>query len=208
MKLTNILWSTRGQDWGFRMLRRPELGCNDWLDVHHEMFRESKAVEEYDANQGNIKLSSNLTVPYIAFSFPDPEKRKDRSGRIIPHEVALVGEEVKAFQDVRSTIDEIWETLSSIYEILYPLSATEVDKQEILIRGDSFYLSQKEVESNISSVEDNKSNFQAATIAIAVITIVAIILMLSLQYLGQDRNSGSSPKSTNSEIFQIIGYLG
>lgn len=207
MKLTTILWSTRGRDWGFRMLLLPQLSCSDWLDAHHRMFQENTVTEEYQVNQGNIKLSSNLTVPYIALSFPDPEQRKDRAGRIIPHEIALLGEEIQAFQDIRSAVNEIWKTLSSTYAILYPLSATEVDQRSIEVRGDSLHLVQKEAEINTPLAEDKNPNFQPVAIAIAVIAIVAIILMLSLQYIGQDRNPGSSPESINSKISQVTGGL-
>lgn len=207
MKLTTILWSTRGRDWGFRMLLLPQLSCSDWLDAHHRMFQENTVTEEYQVNQGNIKLSSNLTVPYIALSFPDPEQRKDRAGRIIPHEIALFGEEIQAFQDIRSAVNEIWKTLSSTYAILYPLSATEVDQRSIEVRGDSLHLVQKEAEINTPLAEDKNPNFQPVAIAIAVIAIVAIILMLSLQYIGQDRNPGSSPESINSKISQVTGGL-
>lgn len=207
MKLTNILWSTRGQNWGFRLLLLPELDCSDWLDARHSMFREGKSAEEYFFNQGDIRLSSNLTVPYLAFSFPDPEQRKDRAGRIIPHEVALFGEETKAFQDIQSAVDEIWKILSSNYAILYPLSAIEIDKLSVEVTGDSLYIAQKNTEINTPLAEDNNPDFQHAAIAIGVIAIVAIFLLLSLQYLGQDRNPASSPESTNSEIFQITGRL-
>jgi hypothetical protein len=171
------------------------------------MFQENTVTEEYQVNQGNIKLSSNLTVPYIALSFPDPEQRKDRAGRIIPHEIALLGEEIQAFQDIRSAVNEIWKTLSSTYAILYPLSATEVDQRSIEVRGDSLHLVQKEAEINTPLAEDKNPNFQPVAIAIAVIAIVAIILMLSLQYIGQDRNPGASPESINSKISQVTGGL-
>ncbi|MFE4108475.1 hypothetical protein [Almyronema epifaneia] len=207
MKLTNILWSTRGHDWGFRMLLLPKLSCTDWLDAHHRMFQDNTATEEYQVNQGNIRLSSNLTVSYIALSFPDPEQRKDRSGRIIPHEVALLGEEINAFQDIQFAVNEIWKTLSSTYATLYPLSPDEVDKRSIEARGDSLYLVQKEAEINTSLTEDKKPNFHPVAIAIAVIAIATIILMLSLQYLEQDRNPGSSPESTSSKISQVTGNL-
>ncbi|MBD2427362.1 hypothetical protein [Phormidium sp. FACHB-1136] len=171
------------------------------------MFQDNTVTEEFQVNQGNIKLSSNITVPYIALSFPDPEQRKDRAGRIIPHEIALLGEEIKAVQDIRSAVNEIWKTLSSTYSILYPLSATEVDKRNIEVRGDSLYLVQKEAEINALLAEDKKPNFQPVAIAIAVIAIVAIVLMLSLQYLEQNRNPGSSPEFTNSKISQVTGSL-
>lgn len=207
MKLTNILWSTRGRDWGFRMILLPSLNCNNWLDAHHRIFQESRATEEYKVDQGDIKLSSDLTIPYIALSFPDPEQRKDRAGRIIPHEVALLGEEIRAFQDIRSAVDEIWIILSSTYANLYPLSAAEVDKQSIVVREGSLYLVQKEAQIKTPLVEDKKPNFQLAAIAMAVIVIAAIILLLSLQYLGQDRNPDSSPESIDSKIFQVTGDL-
>ncbi len=188
------------------MILLPQLSCNDWLDAHHTMFQKSRATEDDQIKRGEaIELSSNLTVPYVALSFPDPEQRKDRAGRIIPHEVALLGEEIKASQDTRFavdeiSVDEIWKILSSTYEILYPLSAVEVDKQSIEVRGDSLCLVQKAAETNTSLAEDKKLNFQLAVIVIAVIAVAAIILMLSLQYLGQDRNPGGSyPESINSK---------
>ena len=47
LDLKNILWSTRGQNWGFRFILKPEeYGRHeDWLSYYEKMFKSDFADE-------------------------------------------------------------------------------------------------------------------------------------------------------------------
>jgi hypothetical protein len=73
----SLVWATRGRTWGFRFLR--DGGLNDPLVLYRKTFAglegESKVCQRF----GEV----------LALRFPDPVGRKDRSGRVIPHDFIL-----------------------------------------------------------------------------------------------------------------------
>lgn len=69
----SLIWATRGRTWGFRFLLRG--GIRDPLPVYEEVF---SAIQ--DEPEAWCRASDK-----VALRFPDPLKRKDEAGRIIPH---------------------------------------------------------------------------------------------------------------------------
>lgn len=103
----SVIWTTRGRTWGFRFLR----------DGGHE-----RPLEFY--NQAFSEVDDELEVFHkgadsIAIRFADPLDRKDRSGRVIPHEFVLTSDDMKGIScldDVRSII---WPAFSAEYSEIW-----------------------------------------------------------------------------------------
>lgn len=73
----SLIWATRGRDWGFRFLR--DGGNADPLPEYDRAF--SRAG---DAPEVCLRVDER-----VALRFPDPLLRKDRAGRVIPHEFVV-----------------------------------------------------------------------------------------------------------------------
>lgn len=98
----SLLWATRGRTWGFRFLRQGEFG--DPLPVYDEAFSGVEDVSEVFRRDGER----------VALRFPDPLKRKDRAGRVIPHDFV-------AFAPLADQIDSVEDGL----RLVWPLVAKE-----------------------------------------------------------------------------------
>lgn len=97
----SLIWATRGRTWGFRFLRRG--GCEDPLPVYDAAF---SGVEEN--TEARRRVAETMTLPeMVALRFPDPEGRRDRVGRVIPHEFVVFGplaDEINSVEDGRRLI--------------------------------------------------------------------------------------------------------
>lgn|GEM_PF-765187 len=122
----DILWSSRGKDWGFRILQRPTTFECDWLDVHKEVFGNSKDDEGfYLRTQVRIGL---IEKKCVGIRFLDPELRCDSAGRVIPHEFIVFGQSSLALEDNTDWV-HLWPVVSEDYAILYPMSLREVQER-------------------------------------------------------------------------------
>ena len=74
-----FIWATRGRTWGFRFLR--DGGLADPLAVYDEVF-----AEVGDQSEAWCRVGDKA-----ALRFPDPDGRRDLAGRVIPHDVVLLG---------------------------------------------------------------------------------------------------------------------
>lgn len=93
--LQRLIWATRGKTWGFRFLR--DGGEVDPLPVYEAAF--------YGTGDGAEVWLANDDRG--ALRFPDPLERRDRSGRVIPHEFVIYGplcEEIRSADEGRRLV--------------------------------------------------------------------------------------------------------
>ena len=122
----DILWSSRGKDWGFRILQHPTTFECDWLDIHKAVFANSKDDEGfYERTQVRIGL---IEKKCVGIRFLDPELRCDSAGRVIPHEFIVFGQSSLALEDNTDWV-HLWPVVSEDYAILYPMSLREVQER-------------------------------------------------------------------------------
>lgn len=72
-----FLWVSRGKNWGFRFLRTA--GLVNPLEIYEAAF----------SGIGDTTEAFRKNADTVALRFPDPEKRCDAAGRMIPHEFVL-----------------------------------------------------------------------------------------------------------------------
>jgi hypothetical protein len=130
-----LLLSTRGFNWGFAFPIKPN-GVDvqnkggkplDWLSTH-EAASSQDAVETQTSN-GVIRTISGLVgvaktkieTPFLQVEFNDPLGRKDRSGRVIPHTVTLIGDQVESLKDLKpeDLVSKIWTEIADDYAAIY-----------------------------------------------------------------------------------------
>ena len=122
----DILWSSRGKDWGFRILQHPTTFECEWLDVHKEVFGNSKDDEGfYERTQVRIGL---IEKKCVGIRFLDPELRCDSADRVIPHEFIVFGSSSLALEDNTDWV-HLWQIVSEDYAILYPMNSREMQER-------------------------------------------------------------------------------
>ena len=100
---TGLIWATRGYSWGFRFLL--DGGFEDPLPEYERVF----AGVARDATVWHRHVSPG------ALRFPDPEERRDRSGRPIPHEFVVPVEFARDIRSVQAGIDVVWSFVADTY---------------------------------------------------------------------------------------------
>lgn len=103
----SIIWATRGRTWGFRFLR--DGGHARPLEFYTRAF--SQADDELEV--------FHQSTDSIAIRFADPQDRKDRSGRIIPHEFVLTGDDMKGISCLDDATSKIWPAFSATYNEIW-----------------------------------------------------------------------------------------
>jgi hypothetical protein len=187
LNLNNILWSTSGRDWEFRFLLEPKQ-CDDWVAYHRSIVQPSTA-NETDVNHGSILSGSVL---YTSVVFLDPEGRKDSAGRVIPHEVAVIGEHL----DRDNLKNMLWEKLSSVYSQLYGLPYEEVKDLQVIVKGEILEIEQKK-QQQLDKQQEVKPNFQIAIVVVlAAIIAIAVIVFIFLS----PTQKAKAPVTTTSQV--------
>lgn len=99
-----FIWATRGRDWGFRFLASG--GFPDPLMEYTIAF---------DGLEGpsGVQRDPNGRV---ALRFPDPQGRRDFSGRVIPHEFVVYGPLADGVDSVESGEAALWPLVELKYE--------------------------------------------------------------------------------------------
>lgn len=112
-----FIWATRGRTWGFRFLRTG--GRPDPLGTYEDIFSK---VE--DGPEAWLRVADS-----VALRFPDPEGRRDASGRVIPHDFVLIGpwaDGINSLEDGRQRIwNKVADEFESVWDKTEPPSATE-----------------------------------------------------------------------------------
>lgn len=98
-----LIWATRGRSWGFRFLL--DAGLPDPLEEYERMF----------AGLGDEPLSWRRVAGKVALRFPDPEARRDASGRVIPHEFVLSGDLADEINSVEDGLARVWPRVKATY---------------------------------------------------------------------------------------------
>ena len=118
----SLIWATRGRTWGFRFLR--DAGFDDPLRVYDLAFAD---VEESPEAWHRIAGSRGLPE-MVALRLPDPLGRRDRAGRVIPHDFVLLpplADEVDSVEDgLRLVWPRVADEFTRIWELPKPTSPT------------------------------------------------------------------------------------
>jgi hypothetical protein len=171
--LDSVLWSTRGYNWGFRFPLQPqkyEKYCQDWLEHYEKMFEQFGDDDNRVVN-GYLKID-NKETPFIAIRFKDPEDRNDISGRIIPHEVAIIGDDTQNLRSLNSLElkNAVWTLLSDTYSNIYQASYQDlVEQQEVTDNRLSTFIA-----------KDVQNNWQGSKLKFVVATSVVVVLMVGI----------------------------
>lgn len=99
----DLIWATRGRRWGFRLLLTA--GLRDPLRRYETAFE--GAADEPTVYQ--------RTPVGVALRFPDPDGRKDESGRVIPHEFVVLGGLANDLQSVDDGRKLVWPMVTDAY---------------------------------------------------------------------------------------------
>lgn len=102
-----LLWATRGRDWGFRFLRDDLPG--DPLPTYERAFEgtgDESGVWRVDADT-------------VAVRVLDPEDRRDRAGRAIPHEIVIFGPPADRIVTVDDFLLAAWPTIADDYSAVW-----------------------------------------------------------------------------------------
>ena len=103
----NFIWATRGKTWGFRFLRSG--GIDDPLVLYDETF----------SDVGDQSEAWSRVDDMVALRFPDPQGRKDASGRVIPHEFVLIGPWAADVSSVEDGRELIWPLVDAEFEAVW-----------------------------------------------------------------------------------------
>lgn len=107
-----MIWATRGRDWGFRFLL--DGGLDDPLLVYEDAFATLTAPE-------GISRAGDV----VAVRFLDPEGRQDAAGRTIPHDVVLSGAVVELPETLEEIQQLIWRWIGERYAAIWDRPAPE-----------------------------------------------------------------------------------
>ncbi|NED15668.1 hypothetical protein [Streptomyces sp. SID9124] len=99
----SLIWATRGRTWGFRFLC--DGGFGDPLQVYDDAF--SGVGDEPEVWRRDVEKG--------ALRFPDPLGRKDRAGRIIPHEFVVLGPSVDGVGSVEDARQLVWPQVADVF---------------------------------------------------------------------------------------------
>lgn len=99
----NFIWATRGRTWGFRFLRIGDL--SDPLSVYETAF----------AGTGDTIDAFRKRGATLAVRFADPEGRRDRAGRVIPHEFVILAPDAARFDTAEDARAALWEAVGEQY---------------------------------------------------------------------------------------------
>jgi hypothetical protein len=111
----SLIWATRGRTWGFRFLRNDASG--DPLALYDAAF---SGVEE--TSEACRRVSGTGSRPeMVALRFPDPVGRRDRSGRVIPHDFVVFGALAEEVDSVETGRQRIWPLVADDFERVWEL---------------------------------------------------------------------------------------
>lgn len=106
-----LIWAARGRTWGVRFLR--DGGFPDPLPVYDEAF--SRVADEPEAWRREAGT--------VALRFPDPERRRDASGRVIVHELVATGPEAASIHSLVDGVSALWPQVAEEFARVWELPA-------------------------------------------------------------------------------------
>lgn len=103
----NLIWATRGREWGFRFLR--DGGFADPLPEYDAAF----------AGIGAGPSACHRVGAMVAVRFLDPSGRKDSAGRVIPHEFVVFPPLSDQIETVDDALANVWPLVAEEYETVW-----------------------------------------------------------------------------------------
>ncbi len=113
----NLIWATRGRAWGFRFLL--DGGYSDPLPTYEKAFA---------GTEGESRVCRR-TSELLALRFPDPESRCDHAGRVIPHDIVLMGADTESITEedaVRIVWQHIGPTFAAVWDLPHPPDSRDI----------------------------------------------------------------------------------
>lgn len=111
LRPAQIIWATRGRSWGFMFLL--DAGLDDPLSEYERAF----------AGVSDAPTAYASTGDTVAFRFPDPDGRRDSSGRVIPHEFVIRGEVASEIRSVEAGQRKVWPVVQDAFARTWMLAA-------------------------------------------------------------------------------------
>lgn len=100
---TQLIWATHGHTWGFRFLL--DAGREDPLPDYERAFAGALDHPAVWHQMGKV----------VAVRFPDPQGRRDASGRVIPHEFVAFGDLAAKITSVDDGTTQLWPLVEHAY---------------------------------------------------------------------------------------------
>jgi len=111
----SLIWATRGRNWGFRFLRNDASG--DPLAFYDTAFSGVEDTSEACRRVGGAGAQPGM----VALRFPDPEGRRDRAGRVIPHDFVVFSALADEVHSVEAGRQRIWPLVADEFEQVWEL---------------------------------------------------------------------------------------
>jgi hypothetical protein len=105
----SLIWATRGRTWGFRFLR-----TGGFTDPLPEFDRAFSTIEDGPVACQHIDGK-------VALRFPDPLRRQDRSGRVIPHQFVLDGQLAAEVNSIEDGLRVVWPLVADEFAQIWEL---------------------------------------------------------------------------------------
>ena len=110
----SLIWATRGRNWGFRFLR--DGGFEDPLRVYDVAFSD---VEDAPEAWRRVAVATDRMV---ALRLADPLGRRDRAGRVIPHDFVVFPRLADEVHSVEDGLRLVWPLVADQFEHVWELS--------------------------------------------------------------------------------------
>lgn len=120
-----LIWATRGRSWGFRFLLKG--GLSDPLRVYERSF----------AGFRDEPTTCHRSSGKVALRFPDPLRRSDTSGRVIPHEFVVFGDLANEIESVADGTRIVWPLVADAYARVWDAERPPSDADLQLMTGDN-----------------------------------------------------------------------
>ena len=118
----SLIWATRGRAWGFRFLRSG--GFADPLPV------DETAVSGFrDKPEAWRRVAETVALPeMVVLRIPDPSGRRDRAGRVIPHDFVVfrpLADDINSVDDGRRLVwPLVADEFTRVWELPKPTSSS------------------------------------------------------------------------------------
>jgi hypothetical protein len=104
-----FIWATRGKSWGFRFL--VDAGLNDPREEYLRRFAGVENVMPVYRKDGDV----------VVARFPDPERRSDSAGRVIPHEFVVFSPTSDAISSIEDVIRDLWPIVEGTFDRVWEM---------------------------------------------------------------------------------------
>lgn len=106
-----LIWATRGRSWGFRFLL--DAGLSDPLPTYERAF----------AGLVDAPTVCRRAGQEVALRLPDPQRRRDSAGRVIPQEFVALGHLADTVGTVDDGLEQIWPLVEHAYARVWDADA-------------------------------------------------------------------------------------